>query len=267
MDHTNAHSSHIADCIRSLLKEGHPFSLEVYEEIGSTNDRAKELEASGAPGWTAVLARRQSAGRGRMGRRFYSPLGGVYLSLLLRPDCDAADASLFTAATAVAVCRAIHALCGLNCRIKWPNDLLFRGRKVCGILTEAALGQGGRMDAMAIGIGLNLHLPSGGFPPELKDAGALFSTEQPCPSFTETAAALLNALHEQLFDMPHRRFLPEYRQRSMLIGKSIAVLQRGETRPATVRGIDENAGLCVEYPDGAKETLLSGEISIREDNC
>lgn len=252
--------------ILSRLKRGHPFSLEVHDEIGSTNDRAKELGASGAPGWTAVLALRQNAGRGRMGRNFHSPEGGVYLSLLLRPDCRAADAGLFTAAAAVAVCRTVFALGDLDCGIKWPNDLLYGGKKVCGILTEAGIGQNGRFDFVVVGVGLNLSLPSGGFPRELPSAGALFLDGASGPSFAEAAAVLLDALHAQLFDMPHRRFLAEYRDRSMLTGKRIAVLQGGQSRPATVCGVDENAGLCVKYPDGTEETLLSGEISIREND-
>lgn len=252
--------------VLSRLEWGHPFSLEFYGEIGSTNDRAKILGASGAPAWTAVLARRQSKGRGRLGREFHSPAGGVYLSLLLRPDCGAADAGLFTAAAAVAVCRAVSALCNLDCGIKWPNDLLYGGKKVCGILTEAAINPNGRFNFVVIGVGLNLRLPAGGFPPELPNAGALLLGGEPGASFAGAAAALLNALHAQLFDMPHRRFLSEYRERSVLTGKSVLVLQSGKTRPAVVLGIDERAGLCVKYPDGTQETLLSGEISIREDD-
>ena len=253
--------------VLSRLKPGNPFALEVYEEIGSTNDRAKALAACGAPAWTAVLARRQRGGRGRLERSFYSPAGGVYLSLLLRPDCGAADAGLFTAAAAVAACRAVSALCGKECRIKWPNDLLFEGKKVGGILTEAGLGQNGRFSFMVVGVGLNLRLPSGGFPPELSDAGALLQPGAAGPSFAKAAAALLEALYALLSVAPDRRFLSEYCERSALTGKSLLVLQGDLKRTAAALGIDENAGLCVEYPDGTRETLRSGEIGIRESRC
>ncbi len=269
MNETRPESASIFEVRRDVLarlKRGHPFFLEVHGEIGSTNDRAKVLGASGAPAWTAVLALRQSKGRGRLGREFHSPEGGVYLSLLLRPDCGAADAGLFTAAAAVAVCRAVSALCRLDCGIKWPNDLLLGGKKVCGILTEAAIGQNGRFDFVVIGVGLNLYPPTGGFPQKLPNAGALFLDGESGASFAGAAAALLNALHAQLFDMPHKRFLSEYRERSVLTGKSVLVLQSGKTRPAAVLGIDERTGLCVKYPDGTEETLLSGEITIREDD-
>ena len=116
----------------------YPAPIHLYDRLESSNQTAKRLALSGAPHGTLVLTNQQSAGRGRMGRKFESPAGqGIYLSLLLRADIPAADAQTVTVSAAVAVCRAVKALCGLELSIKWVNDLYYHGKKVCGILTEA----------------------------------------------------------------------------------------------------------------------------------
>ncbi len=257
-------SSALKSELLSRLQDVNRFSLEVHEDIGSTNDRAKALGESAAPSNTAVVALSQSKGRGRLGRGFYSPLGGIYLSLLLRPSCDASCAGLFTAAAAVAVCRAIGELCDLQCQIKWPNDIIYDGKKAGGILTEAKLNQQGRFEYMVIGVGLNLYAPVEGFPPELQDATALFGNNKSAPSYAEAAAKLLESLDEQLAEIPDAGFLSEYRERSMLIGRSISAIKGGQKVAATALCIDEAARLIVGYPDGTEEALLSAEVSIRE---
>ena len=126
--------------VRAALPPGCPIGLvEVHEEIDSTNMAAKRLGLAGAPSGTLVVAGRQKQGRGRLGRTFVSPPGGVYLSLLLRPAVAAPDALTATGAAAVAVCRAVEELTRCSLAIKWVNDLFYGGKKVCGILTEACL--------------------------------------------------------------------------------------------------------------------------------
>ena len=116
----------------------YPAPIYLYDTLESSNRTAKLLALDGAPHGTLVLTAHQSAGRGRLGRRFESPAGkGVYCSVLLRPEMPAANAQTATISAAVAVCRAVKKLCGLELAIKWVNDLYYQGRKVCGILTEA----------------------------------------------------------------------------------------------------------------------------------
>ena len=129
--------------------------VRVLPEVGSTNDYLKEAAREGAPEGLAVLAERQTAGKGRLGRSFQSPAGlGLWMSVLLRPTCPPERLPPVTALTAAACAGAIREVCGAEVGVKWPNDLVLDGRKLCGILTE--LESGGEGLALVIGIGLNV---------------------------------------------------------------------------------------------------------------
>ena len=144
----------------------YPAPVYVYDTLESSNRTAKLLALDGAPHGTLVLTAHQSAGRGRLGRRFESPAGkGVYCSVLLRPEVPAASAQTVTISAAVAVCRAVKALCGIELSIKWVNDLYYQGKKVCGILTEAGTDlESGRLEWLVVGIGLNLTSTAADWP-------------------------------------------------------------------------------------------------------
>ena len=154
--------------------------LRCLPELGSTNDHLKELARQGAPEGLVVLAERQTAGRGRLGRSFQSPAGlGLWMSILLRPDCPPERLPRVTALTAVACTGAIRSICGVEAGIKWPNDLVCRGRKLCGILTE--LESDGQGLAVVIGIGLNVAHRREDFPPELRETGTSHGRPWPPP--------------------------------------------------------------------------------------
>ena len=155
----------------------YPAPIYLYDTLESSNRTAKLLALDGAPHGTLVLTAHQSAGRGRLGRRFESPAGkGVYCSVLLRPEMPAANAQTATISAAVAVCRAVKKLCGLELAVKWVNDLYYQGRKVCGILTEAGTDlESGQLEWLVVGIGLNLTSTAADWPEELAPtAGRLF---------------------------------------------------------------------------------------------
>ena len=155
----------------------YPAPIYLYDTLESSNRTAKLLALDGAPHGTLVLTAHQSAGRGRLGRRFESPAGkGVYCSVLLRPEMPAANAQTATISAAVAVCRAVKKLCGLELAIKWVNDLYYQGRKVCGILTEAGTDlESGQLEWLVVGIGLNLTSTAADWPEELaRRAGSLY---------------------------------------------------------------------------------------------
>lgn len=230
------------------------------EELVSTNDTCKELAARG---WadTAVIALRQTAGKGRMGRSFQSPEGGLYLSVLWR-ECPAEQLLRVTPMAAVAVCRAVEALCGVSCGIKWCNDVVLDGKKLCGILTESSLRPDGSAEWLVLGIGINVAQQS--FPPEV----AALSTSLAAAGVSVTPRALEERLLQELTAL--RRSLPDpeewreaYRRRCVNIGRPVRVLWGGETRQATAMAVDDDFGLTVRYGDGTVETVRSGEVSVR----
>lgn len=221
------------------------------EETGSTN--ADLLEDGSAASGSVLIAGRQSAGRGRMRRAFASPEGGLYMSVLFR-DISAADALQFTPRAAVAVSLAIERSSGRRAYIKWVNDVLLDGLKVCGILAEAVTRRG--LD-MVLGIGVNVAEPDGGFPEALRGvAGAVF--EDPIEFAREKlAAGILNALFDESLDV-----YTEYVRRSAVLGRDIAVRRTGAAYEARALEIDRDYRLIIER-GGQRETLDSGEVSIR----
>lgn len=250
--------------IQAHLQSG--AALLVPRQVDSTSTLLRALARAGAPHGLAVLADAQTAGRGRHGRTFLSPAGGIYLSLLLRPCLALQDAAPMTMAACVAVCRALERHCGLQGGIKWVNDIYYKGRKVCGILTEAAPGpQGNRVEHVVVGVGLNYTAPSGGFPPELADiAGSLYSPgETPPLSRGAMAAAIIDGLMALLPQPKAPDILAEYRRRSIVTGRRVLVLRGPSPRPAQALSILPDGSLQVQYEDGSLEALCSGEVSIR----
>ena len=241
----------------------YPAPIHLYDRLESSNQTAKRLALSGAPHGTLVLTNQQSAGRGRMGRKFESPAGqGIYLSLLLRADIPAADAQTVTVSAAVAVCRAVKALCGLELSIKWVNDLYYHGKKVCGILTEAGADlESGRLEWLVVGIGLNFTTPPEAFPAELRRlAGSLFPGGPAPVSRVALAAAIAREL---LTLCPAFDCLEEYRARCFVPGHWVTVCTDRETYAALALSIDDAGRLVVRRENGREEALQHGEVSIR----
>ena len=241
--------------------------LQFYKTIGSTNTTLKALAAEGAEAGLALIAEEQLMGRGRMGRSFYSPANsGLYMSLLLRPEMPAVDATRLTACAAVAVSEAIEVLSGREAEIKWVNDIFVGGRKVCGILTEASVDcESGMMHYVIIGIGVNTHVPDGDFPEELRGiAGAAFGAE-PVPELRcRLAAEILDRLMDYTPDPAAPEVFAGYRSRSLVLGREINILAPGrEPVPARAVDLDENYSLRVRLPDGSERLLNSGEVSVR----
>ena len=250
---------------RCLGPSENSFLVETFPTVGSTNALLKERAAAGAGEGTVIAASEQTAGRGRFGRSFYSPGNtGLYISLLLRPKLPAGDAAMLTTAAAVAVCKAIEAFSPEQPSIKWVNDVLVRGRKICGILTEAAVDlESGGVDYMIVGTGINVYPPENGFPPELEGiAGPLFSTPQPDQK-NQLAASFLTAFMEYYHALDTGAWLSDYRKRCHILGMPILVLAPDGAKEATALDVDDRCRLLVRYPDGTQAALSSGEISVR----
>ena len=232
----------------------------VEKHLDSTNTRAKALAAAGAPEGTAVIADTQSAGRGRRGRTFYSPVGGVYLSVILRPTSPV-DAGLITSCAAVAAARAIRKLCPLDVRIKWVNDLLIGGKKVCGILAESGMTPDGAVDAIVLGIGINVAATP--LPEELKSTVTSLEAEGFPVDRNRLIAALLEEWETAYATVETGDFLAESRRLSAVLGNHVTVV-RGETAfSAFAEEITDRGHLVVRTAAGERMTLSSGEVSIR----
>ena len=244
----------LSNTLKPLFED---IQIHVLDSCDSTNTIARELALAGVD-TALVVANQQTAGRGRMGRQFYSPDGvGIYLSLLFPVRGELADALSVTCAASVSVMRAIKSKTNLQTEIKWVNDLLLDGKKVCGILTEAVTL--GAQHWLIVGIGINLRPTV--FPKELETiAGSL---NQPTLSRAELITEIMRELLTYLNDPKDRSWLSEYRRYSCVLGREILRIENGISTPCLAESIDDCGRLTVRHANGASETLQSGEISIR----
>ncbi|MFA5561919.1 MAG: biotin--[acetyl-CoA-carboxylase] ligase [Eubacteriales bacterium] len=238
------------------------------EEVDSTNNRLREWAHRGAAEGSVVIANHQRAGKGRLGRRFESPKDqGVYLSMLLRPTLPPADAATLTAWVAVAVCRAVEAVCGARPDIKWVNDIVMNGQKLGGVLTElSAEAESGQVQFVVVGIGLNVSQSRDDFPGDIRDMATSLREATGGPvRRARLAAALIRELDRLRDDFPHARdaYLSAYRQSCLTLGRQVRVLRGGVEKQGVARGVDERFALLVDFSDGTCEALSSGEVSVR----
>lgn len=226
--------------------------------VDSTNLYLRRLADTAADG-TAVIAASQTAGRGRSGRSFLSPEGGLYLSVLLRPELAPERLPSLTPLAAVAVCRAVEAACGARCGIKWPNDVLLEGKKICGILFESVLGR--EKPCVIVGIGINANTAS--FPEELRAiAGSIAAVTGQRVDLNALAAALLrelDALYARWLTDGGGSVLEEYRGLCLNLGRE--VLAGG--RRGVALAVGEDYSLLVRWDGGEEEALRFGEVSVR----
>jgi BirA family biotin operon repressor/biotin-[acetyl-CoA-carboxylase] ligase len=228
-----------------------------FRRIDSTNERAKELSAAGAPGGMVVTADEQEAGRGRRGNPWFAPAGSCLLySGLLRP---LEDGELLPLAVPLAVCEAAEAVAPVRCRVKWPNDIWIDERKVAGILIEARPDEGWAV----IGVGLNVSIREDEFPPELREtATSLVPTEEGARAAgAPTVGSALEALNRSLSSWiraTDEEVLGAYRARDALAGRRIS-WEGGE---GTVEGIDQRGHLLVSGEGEETIALGAGEVHL-----
>ena len=238
----------------------------MFESCPSTNAVAHEYAKSGAADMTVVIANSQSAGRGRMGRSFYSPGNtGLYMSFVLRPSIEAKCALEITTASAVAAARVISRESAGDVKIKWVNDIYIDMKKACGILTEASMDiENGYLSFAVLGIGVNLFPPEGGFPAEISNtATSIYSCGYDCEKKARLAAALIDEFASLYPHIGKGSFVDEYRKFSLMPGKEIYVLSGDSRIPATALAIEDDYSLTVRYSDGSIGKLSSGDVSIK----
>jgi BirA family biotin operon repressor/biotin-[acetyl-CoA-carboxylase] ligase len=223
-----------------------------------------EMAASGSPEGTVVIAETQTGGKGRLGRKWISPKGNLYVSVILRPDVPLQKAPLITLMGAVAVATAIRTTCGLEAGIKWPNDILVAGKKVSGLLTEMSAEQD-RVRHTVLGIGVDVNMELETLPSEVR---ALVTTLAAASGRTIDRTVLLRQLLRDL-DRWYRIFLSngpevlrEWRSLNLTIGNRVAVSGAGETLEGLARGIDEEGRLVIGLDDGTVRTVAAGDVTI-----
>lgn len=238
------------------------------DTVDSTNNYLRTLAQNGASAGQAVIANSQSAGRGRLGRSFFSPGdSGLYLSYLLRPETSPEDTSAITARVAVAMCGAIERVCGVRPGIKWVNDLVLGGKKLCGILTEMSLeSENAHIQYLITGIGVNVSHRAEDFPEDIRAvASSLFAETGVRVSRAQLACEMLKVLDLLREEWPNekRKYLDAYRKDCVTLGKDVSFTRGGERFTAFAEDIDDDFGLVVRLPDGTRESLSSGEVSVR----
>ncbi|MBE6954738.1 MAG: biotin--[acetyl-CoA-carboxylase] ligase [Ruminococcaceae bacterium] len=241
--------------------------VQVLPLVDSTNTQCKALAAQGAPEGTVMIADAQSGGRGRLGRSFSSPAGqGIYLSVILRPECPPTDLTHLTAVAAVAVCDAVEKACGLRPKIKWTNDLVVEKKKLCGILTELSIRPDGITDYAVVGIGLNCAQTPEDFPEEIRD---IATSLRLCTGAPVDRAKLASHVVAELATMRRNLFsdreqtLKRYAEDCITIGQRVRIVRADEERFALATGIDSDACLQVQYDDGTEGIIATGEVSVR----
>ena len=236
-----------------------------FDSVDSTNTRAKTLAILGMPHGTVLVADNQTAGRGRMGRSFHSPAGmGIYMSVILRPNCKQEDLMHLTCAAAVAMCDAVEKAAGFRPGIKWTNDLVHNKRKLAGILTELVTIPD--QTAVILGIGINCCQQINDFAPEIQSfAGSLVMATENEIDRAKVAAEMILALKkmDETFLTDKDSVLARYREDCITIGKDIFLVRGDDLHYGHAFGIDDNGALLVGFPDGHTEAVNSGEVSIR----
>lgn len=231
----------------------------------STNTQAKKMGEEGAEHGTLVVTQCQTAGRGRRGRSWESPEGNVYFTFLLRPEVEISRASMITLVAALAVAKAVDDVTGLDSKIKWPNDVVANGKKLCGILTESSSDLE-YINYAVVGIGINVNQTA--FPEEIAEtASSLLLETGHAVDRGQLLGVFLNRFEQyyetfiQTEDMSGLRDV--YNEKLVNCGREVKIIEKDRERVLKALGIDNDGGLVVENSEGERESIISGEVSVR----
>lgn len=247
-----------------LAKETPELAIKLLSSSASTMKDAKLAALNGEAENTLVIADMQEAPKGRFGRPFFaSEGGGIYMSILLRPNQSFEEMAQYTIIMAVAIAEATEAMTGISLEIKWVNDIYKDGKKICGILSEAMSDvESGQITNIVIGMGINFSIRQEEFPADIQEkATSLFSDRQPTLTRNELIAAIWNRFYE-ILSQNNTDFLDYYRKKSFVLGKEVTFTQAGTQFQGTAETITEQGELIVRLKTGAQKILSSGEISL-----
>lgn len=246
-------------------------TVQILQTTDSTNRRVQELAMNGAPDGMIVVANEQTAGRGRLGRTFHSPKDtGIYFSVLLRPTCEPSEIVQITTWTAVAIARAVERTTGMRPDIKWVNDLMMGGRKICGILTEMSVeSETGTIQYVVAGIGVNVNQEISDYPEELRGiAGSIAMAVGHPVRRARLTACMIEEMDNLRRDWPSGRadYLRAYREMCISTGREVLVTDARHTGEFAKHGfceaVNDDFSLRIRYDDGSYENVSSGEVSV-----
>ena len=229
--------------------------LQHFTTIGSTMDVARELAERGVEAGTVVVAESQNSGRGRLSREWFSPRGGIYFTMILRPEIAPAYAPRLNLMASVAVARTLRNLLGLDARLKWPNDVLIEGRKVCGILAE----MGAEMDAVKftnIGVGINANFSIARYGAKAASLKELKGTQV---SRKDIFGSLLEELLRQQSLLTTGELLEEWKNLSATLNREVRIETMGGEIVGRAVDIDSNGALIIKGKDGSLRTAIAGD--------
>jgi BirA family biotin operon repressor/biotin-[acetyl-CoA-carboxylase] ligase len=250
---------------RNLSTEFIAHNIHFYQEVTSTNDLAKKFVDNNAPEGTVIIAEQQTAGRSRSNNDWASPEGGIWMTLILKPEVSLLEASKLTIVTGVAIAKTLHDNFNLDAGIKWPNDIMIGNKKICGILTEAVTDYD-KLKAVLIGIGIDVNINTDDLPEDLHDITTTVNEES---SEEIKRAEILNVffrIFEEFYNEykegNFKHIIAEWRRLSSTTGNRVKVYKDGKAMIADAVGIDTQGALIVELDDGSLEKIISGECKI-----
>jgi len=238
-----------------------------FDSVGSTNNVAKDLASKGASHGTTIISEEQTSGKGRLGRQWLAPrYKGIWMSIILKPEIEPVNVPKITHISAAAVLLALKEF-KIETFVKWPNDIILNNKKICGILTEMS-GEINRIAYVVVGIGINANLESSDIPKDISEkASSIYMETAKIINRKKLAASVLNN-----FEMLYEKFIRTCsmeesikicRENSILLGKSIRIIRNQKVETAKALGINNEGELLVEFENGIREAIVSGEVSIR----
>jgi len=258
----------LASEIRYKFKTG-LFNKEIYHfnKVSSTNNVARAYAADGVLEGTLIIAEEQIKGKGRLGRKWISPSGGIWFSIILRPEISPIDASKITILTGVAVAKAIEIETGLKVQLKWPNDVLIDGKKVVGILSEMSA-EADKVNFVVVGLGINVNFDMKVFPEELRDKATtlkkLLGIEVDRVILFKTVLKEFEKAYFSLKEGDFKKVLSEWRNLCEMLGKRVKILALDKEMEGEALDIDEHGGLLLRLPSGEIRTVYSGDVTIKK---
>jgi len=238
-----------------------------FRELPSTNDMAKELACIGAREGTVIVAETQTRGKGRLGREWISPVGGLWFSVILRPRVSPEHSPKLTLLAAVTVAKTLAALYHLRVQVKWPNDVLIDGKKVCGILTEAST-KDKRLNFVVVGFGINVDFPLGKLPAYLHDSTTTLRKELDKDVNIETVFhSVLEQLEHYYLIFKEGNFetvLAEWRRFAKFLGSYVYVISINEKIEGWAIDVDNYGALIIKLKDQTIRKIVAGDVTLRK---
>ena len=237
------------------------------KEISSTQELAKSLASQGAVEGTLVITETQTEGKGRIGRTWTSLPGGIYLSIILRPDIKPIEAPRLPLVAGVAVAQAIERVTGIQPRLKWPNDIIIAAKKVGGILTEMSA-EIDRLDYVIIGIGINVNITKLLFPQEIENIATSLVDELghhvPRAKLVQHILAELESLYDEFCTTGFETIRQRWKTLSNTIGKQVIVSSSTEQLSGMAKDIDSDGALILQKDDGSLERIIAGDVTLKK---